>query len=412
VLRGFEYLHASRGDVFQLPLPGFKPTVFVGPQAVRQVLVESRDSLVWRTSPDPVTQLLGRGVLVVDGDEHAHHRGLITPWLHKRNFAGYVSTMVDWTDRVMRNWPDESVVDMVDEMRRISLLILFQTLFGADVWADLPRLWRPILEAISAISPGAWLVWPGAPRLRVNHHLKTLDDYLYRLIAERRRLTTPPDDLLTHLLNSGMDDSTARDQMLTLLIAGHDTNTALMSWTLALLGGHPEWLDAVRREIDEHLEGRPPALDDLQHLTQLDMVIQESLRLFPPIHLGNRLAAEDFETPTCPVKSGSRVVYSIYLTHRDASEWEAPGRFWPGRFAERRPAVPYAYVPFGGGPRNCVGAAFGKVEAVTVLARVLQRKQLRLEPGTIRPHMGATLMPNPGVRMRISDRRDVAGKAA
>ncbi len=203
VLRGFEYLHARRGNMFQLPLPGFKPTVFVGPDAVRQVLVKSRDRLIWRTSPDPVTQLLGRGVLVVDGDEHDYYRGLITPWLHRRNFPGYVETMVDQTDRVLKHWPDGGVVDMVDEMRRISLLIFFQTLFGADVWDELPRLWRPILEAIEAISPGAWLVWPGAPRLRVNHHLRTLDDYLYRLISERRRLTTPPDDLLTHLLDLG-----------------------------------------------------------------------------------------------------------------------------------------------------------------------------------------------------------------
>lgn len=404
VLRGFEYLHDRRGDIFQLPLPGFKPTVFVGPEAVRQVLVEARDKLVWRTAPDPVTQLLGRGVLVVDGDEHAHHRGLITPWLHKRHFAGYVETMVDQTDRVLQSWPTGAKVDMVDEMRRISLLTLFQTLFGADVWDDLPKLWRPILEAIHAISPGAWLVWPGRPRLRTNHHLRTLDDFLYRLISDRRRMTTPPDDLLSHLLNSGMDDTTTRDQMLTLLIAGHDTNTALMSWTLALLGAHPGWMRSVQHEIDGHLADRPPALDDLSHLPLLDQVIQESLRLYPPIHLGNRLAAEDFETPACPVPAGSRVVYSIYLTQRDASEWPEPDRFWPGRFAEPRPAVPYAYVPFGGGPRNCVGSAFGKLEAITVLARVLQRKELQLAPGAIRPSMGATLMPHPGVRMFAADR--------
>ncbi len=411
VLRGFEYLHARRGNIFQLPLPGFNPTVFVGPEAVRQVLVESRDKLIWRTAPDPVTQLLGRGVLVVDGDEHAHYRGLITPWLHKRRFPGYVETMVDLTDRVLQGWPATATVDMVDAMRRISLLTLFQTLFSADVWDDLPRLWQPILEAIHAISPGAWLVWPGSPRLRTNRHLRTLDDHLYRLISDRRRLSTPPDDLLSHLLDSGMDDTTTRDQMLTLLIAGHDTNTALMSWTVALLGAHPEWMRTVQDEIDGCLGERPPTLEDLPHLPLLDQVIQESLRLFPPIHLGNRLAAEDFETPTCPVPAGSRVVYSIYLTHRDASEWPEPDRFWPGRFAESRPAVPYAYVPFGGGPRNCVGSAFGKLEAITVLARLLQRKDLRLEPGTIRPSMGATLMPHPGVLMLASDRRGGTGHA-
>jgi cytochrome P450 len=408
VLDGFELLRARRGNIFRMPLPGFKPTVFAGPDAVRQVLVESRDNLLWRTAPDPVTQVLGRGLLVVDGDEHAHHRGLITPWLHRRHFAGYVDSMVAQTDRVMREWPTGSAINMVDEMRRVSLLILFQTLFSTDVWTELPRLWRPILAAIDAISPGAWLVWPGAPRLRPNRELRTLDDFLYWLIMERRRMPTPPDDLLTHLLDSGMDDATARDQILTLLIAGHDTNTALMTWTLALLGTHPDWMVAVQGEIDERLRGCPPALEELSQMRLLDRVIQESLRLYPPIHLGNRLASQAFETSACSVPAGSRVVYSIYLTHRDASVWHAPDHFWPDRFAESRPAVPYAYVPFGGGPRNCVGSAFGKIEAAAVLARVLQVKAVQLEPGTIRPHMGATLMPHPGVWMHAHARPGAA----
>jgi cytochrome P450 len=134
--------------------------------------------------------------------------------------------------------------------------------------------------------------------------------------------------------------------------------------------------------------------------------------LYPPIHLGNRLASEAFDTSAGPVPAGSRVVYSIYLTHRDASQWLEPDRFWPDRFAGSRPAVPYAFVPFGGGPRNCVGSAFGKVEAAAVLSRVLQQKALHLEPGMIRPHMGATLMPHPGVWMRVHDRPGERGLAA
>ena len=139
-------------------------------------------------------------------------------------------------------------------------------------------------------------------------------------------------------------------------------------------------------------------------MSLLDQVIQESLRLYPPIHLGNRLASEDLQTPSCRVPAGSRVVYSIYLTHRDPRVWSEPRTFQPQRFAEQRPAKPYGYVPFGGGPRNCVGAAFGRVEASSVLARVLQRKNLRLVPGVIHPHMGATLMPHPAVRMRTFQR--------
>jgi cytochrome P450 len=401
ILRGFEYLRSRRGDVFRMPLPGFRPTVFTGPAAVRQILVERRNQLLWRTEPDPVVQLLGRGVLVVDGQEHDHIRSLITPWLHRRHFDGYVDTMVAQTDRILRHWRMGETLDMVDEMRKISLLILFATLFSADIGADLHLLWRPILDAIDAISPGAWLIWPGRPRRPSGPELDHLDGYLFRLIDNRRRMATPPDDLLTHLLHSGMDDTVIRDQMLTLLIAGHDTNTALMSWTLALLGMHREWMAAVQDEIATVLGDRQPTLADVPELAHLDNVIQESLRLFPPIHLGNRIAGESFETPTCPVTAGSRVVYSIYLTQRDPRVWSEAECFRPERFADPHPAEPYAYVPFGGGPRNCVGAAFGRVEASIVLARVLQCTQLQLEPGTIRPHMGATLMPRPGVRMRL-----------
>ena len=208
----------------------------------------------------------------------------------------------------------------------------------------------------------------------------------------------------------GMSDDLIRDQILTMLIAGHDTSTALLAWVLYLLGVHPATLTELQAEVDSVLgaQDEPPTADQLNELTLLDQVIKETLRLYPPIHIGNRHATEDMIVCGYHVPEGTRVMYSIYLSHRDKEYWEDPDAFCSARFArgaeEKTP--PFTYLPFGGGPRNCIGAAFAQVEARTVLARLLQRFDLELLNGDqIHPHMGATLEPRPGGSMRVKRRK-------
>ncbi len=226
-----------------------------------------------------------------------------------------------------------------------------------------------------------------------------LDNYLYQTISDRRRRTTDhgpssvvsgPNDLLQHLIDAGLSDDVIRDQMLTLLIAGHDTSTALLAWIFALLGQHP---DIHARLVEE--------VDSLEKSPLLDQVIKESLRLYPPIHIGNRYLAEDMEFKEGKIPAGERMFYSIYLTHRDPELWQDADDFRPERFAHGRKTPPFSYVPFGGGPRACIGAAFGQAEARLVLTRLLQTHTFEFTNHKIRPHMGATLEPRPGVRMRV-----------
>lgn len=402
-LAALRVMAASVGRSFQIPLPGFHPFVVFGPEANRKVLVTERHRLRWR-NPDPVTDLLRRGVLVTDGGEHDHYRSLMEPSLHPSQLDRYGGMMDVQTDRVTAGWQDGETVDMLVEGRKVALLIVMQALFSVDGWNDLPRIWTPILKAIDYISPGAWIVWRRFPRPGYKVHLRALDDYLYRIIAERRRGLAaghaspggaPPPDLLQHLIEAGLDDGLIRDQMLTMLIAGHDTSTALLAWTFYLLGSHPEVLTRLASEID--VQDRPPLLDQ---------VIKEALRLYPPIHLGNRMVAEEIEVDEGErVPAGERMFYSIYLTHRDAEVWEQPDKFCPERFASGRKTPPFSYVPFGGGPRACIGAAFGQAEARRVISRLL--KGFTFEPvdfDRIRPHMGATLEPRPGVKMRVRRR--------
>jgi cytochrome P450 len=204
-------------------------------------------------------------------------------------------------------------------------------------------------------------------------------------------------DLLQHLIDAGLSDKVIRDQMLTMMIAGHDTSTALLAWMFALLGQHPETHTQLLHEIDTQ-----------EKSVLLDQVIKESLRLYPPIHIGNRRIAEEMDFGEDKVPKGERLFYSIYLTHRDPEIWENAEDFCPERFAHGRKTPPMSYIPFGGGPRSCIGAAFGQAEARIVMTRLLQTYTFEFTGHQIHPHMGATLEPRPGVMMKIKKRAPAA----
>lgn len=389
------------GRFFQIPIPGFRPYVVFGPEAARKVLVTDRNKFLWRNT-DPVTDLLRRGVLVTDGEEHDHYRGLMETPFHPSQLSNYTQMMIAQTDRVMSTWQGGQTVDMLVESRKIALLIIMQTLFSKDVWNDLPFIWNPILKTIQYVSPGAWILWRKIPRFGYGKSLKMIDDYLYQIIDDRRQtmddgqssVVHRHNDLLQHLIDAGLDDDIIRDQMLTMLIAGHDTSTALLAWTFALLGQHPEIHAQVTQEVNQ-TEGKYSLLDN---------VIKESLRLYPPIHIGNRRVAEDVEFAEGAVPAGERMFYSIYLTHRDPAIWENAEDFCPERFSHGRKTPPMSYIPFGGGPRACIGAAFGQAEARIVLAHLLKTFEFEFTNHPIHPHMGATLEPRPGVLMKVTRR--------
>ena len=406
------------GAIFQINLPGFHPAVFVGPEANRTLLVTERDPLSWRNETDPVVQLLRRGVLVVDGAEHDKYRGIMDPPLQRRHVLPHIPEFWRYTDQVTASWQGGDVRDMLVEMRKLALLILLGTTFKVDMTPDLDRMWQPILDLIEYISPGLWIVWPGAPtKAKHKRAAQTMDDFLYGIIRQRRAalaasgVAPEADDLLGQLIAApAMTDDLIRDQLLTMLIAGHDTSTALLSWVLYLAGVHPAAMQAIEAEVDAVIGAgdEPPTVDQVNRLDYLDQVIKETLRLYPPIHVGNRRMTQDQGLCGYQVRAGTRVMVSFYLSHRDPAHWRDPDAFCPARFergAEEK-VPPLTYVPFGGGPRNCIGAAFAQVEARVVLARLFQRFRFELlNAGDIHVHMGATLEPRPGVKMRITPRR-------
>jgi cytochrome P450 len=407
LLRALELMHAELGDIFQIALPGFAPVVVAGPELNRCILVDDRANFLWRNENDPVTRLLRHGLLVEDGDRHDCLRSRLEPALRGAQLEDYAAAMIHHTDQVLRTWHTGERRDMLVEMRRVALLILMGTLFDVDFRSDLDRMWRPILRAIDYISPGLWIVWPRIPRPGYRQALAELDEYLYGLIRARRLAGATGDDLLSQLVNTpDLSDDLIRDQVLTMLIAGHDTSTALLAWALYLLARRPATMADVQAEVDAVVGHARPGVDHLRSLTRLDQAIRETLRLYPPIHVGNRLAATDVELDGYRIPAGTRVMHSIYLTQRDPAHWAAPTEFRPERFApeQRGTRPPLSYLPFGAGPRNCIGATFAQIEAKLVLARILQRFDLSLEADRVHPHMGATLEPRPDVVMRIHRR--------
>jgi cytochrome P450 len=402
-LAALSTFHAELGDVFRAQLPSFAPVILVGPEAARFVLVTSRDDFRWRVDDDPVTHLLRFGVLVTDGEQHDTLRRQMNPALHKRMLAGYVDAMLRATNQVSAAWQDEQTLDMLVEMRKIALLIIMETLYKVDFTPELRPLWETVLKTIQFISPGLWLIWRGTPRPGYARHLKLMDDYLYRIIRARRAHLGTTEDLLGALIDTGMDDNLIRDQLLTMLIAGHDTSTALLSWSLHLLGQNPDAMQRAREEVDRVCRTDVPAAERMHELRFLGSVIDEALRLYPPIHLSSRVAATDLEFNGYHIPLGSRVLFSIYLTQRHPAHWKDAAAFVPSRFGEK--PAPYTFLPFGGGARNCIGAAFAQVETKIVLARLLQQFNLTVVQGKpVHAHMGATLEPRPGVPMKVKRR--------
>lgn len=403
---GLQVFHAETGDIFRINAPGFRPVMLVGAKASRFVLVEARDQLRWRLDTDSITDLLIHGVLVEDDESHDDIRRKLSPALHKKMLGGYVDSMVARTDQVTQAWGEGEAVDMLVEMRKVALLILMDALFDVDYTPEMARLWDSVLYLLNYISPGLWLFWRGVPRPGYRRARAQMDEYLFRIIAQRRQQIASESgqgrtDMLSVLIYSGMDDHLIRDQLMTMLIAGHDTSTASLSWALYMLGQYPEVRRKAQAEIDAVLGKTPPTAETIQQLPYLAQVIDETLRLFPPIHLGSRVARADLEFEGYHIPQGTRVLYSIYLTQRDPAYWENPNAFDPSRFEVRR--EPYHFLPFGGGPRNCIGAAFARVETKAVLARVLQTHDFT-PLGKAHIHMGATLEPRPGVRVQVRRR--------
>jgi cytochrome P450 len=392
------------GPVFTIRALHGAQVFALGPAANRHILVTNAANYLWRDGEmSDFVPLLGDGLLTIDGERHRRMRRIVLPAFHSESIARASETMLDEAERAVSRWNPGDVVDVHNWARNVAMRIAMRALLGIDPDDDdtgitAAREFERALAFYGTDHTARLSREPGSPRLRFEAARDALDRILYGEIAGRRTAAgRGGDDILGMLLQANDEDGRAltdrevRDQMITLMFAGHDTTASTLSFLLYELARHPEELVAIRREQDQVLGGRSPGLAELSGgMPRLAMALDETLRLYPPAWVGPRRAASEDEIEGVRIPAGARVNYSSWATHRLPEVFPEPGRFAPERFrADRKAALPKgAYVPFGGGSRTCVGMRFGQMEVAALATVLLQRFRLELDPGyemTVRP---------------------------
>jgi cytochrome P450 len=388
------------------------------PDLIREVLVDQAHKFHKpRLLKRGARRMLGSGLLTSDGNLWKQQRKLIQPAFRHDRLSKYSDTMVAHSLRIVESFRDGEVVDISAVMGKLTQSVVVKALFGEDLPPEIADVGDALLTVSEAANQrlNAVLQLPSWVPTRKNLHerkaLARLDVVLRLLIHTRRNSGLQHDDLLSVLLEATDDESHARmsdhqlrDELMTLFLAGQDTTANALTWTWYLLARHRGVEVKLREELARVLAGRPPAAADLPALGYVEMVLRESMRLFPPVPAFAREPVEDVVLGGYPIAKGSLITFSTYALHRDPKFFPDPERFDPERFApgceESRPR--YSYLPFGGGPRICIGNGFAMMEARLILASIAQRCSLTLDPIVeIAPKQVVTLRPDGPVRMRV-----------
>jgi cytochrome P450 len=412
---------ARHGDVSQVRFGPRRLVLFTHPDDARRVLVSEQRKFVKGEAISRTEPLLGQGLLTSQGDFHLRQRRMIQPGLHRERLAGYGQVMVDYTERMQAGWTAGQSFDVHEEMMRLTLAIAGRTLFDVDVERDAREVGEVLdlnlrMFRYAVLPLGTLLEYLPLGWIRQLHRARRrMDELIARMIAERRKDAVDRGDLLSMLLRAqdemghtgGMTDRQLRDELVTLLLAGHETTANALSWSWYLLSQHPAVEAKLHAELDAVLGDRIPTPADAPRLVYTRSILAEAMRLFPPAWILEREVHEEFEAGGYRFPVGTMVFLSPYLTHRDARWWPTPTRFDPDRWTpeqvEERPK--FSYFPFGGGTRICVGEHFAWLEATLVLAAIARRWQLRYdeshEPMT---DVSVTLRPRGGLRVRLEAR--------
>jgi retinoid hydroxylase len=409
------------GPIFSLRLLHSRVVFMLGPEANHFVTVAHPENFHWREgSFGDLIPLLGDGLLTIDDDYHDRARAIMLPAFHRRQLAAMVDAMAAEAGAAISRLRPGEVVDLYEWMRGLAMRIAMRALLGLDPdgagkGAAAAEHFERALGFYGIDYPLRLLRGPGSPWRRLIASREVLDEIVYGEI-ERRRAAPDPDrhDILSLLLaargeaGEAFTDREVRDQVMTLMFAGHDTSTSTLTFMMHELARHPEVAERLREEQDRVLGGSPPTADQVEReLPYLDMVLDEVLRLYPPAWIGPRRAVREFEFGGCSVPKGAYVNYSSWASHRIPEVFPEPEAFIPERFApERKAALPRgAYVPFGGGSRICIGKRFGRTEVKLVATMLLRRLRLDAMPGrTMTVRQMPTLSPRGGLRMRVLSR--------
>jgi cytochrome P450 len=411
------------GDVVRFKAGPQRIFLLNHPDHVRDVLVTHHERFHKGRALKRAKRLLGESLLTSEGAFQRRQRRLAQPAFHRQRINSYGSVMVEYAERVGARWREGETLDVSSEMMRLTLAVVGKTLFDADVESDADEVGEALTEVMELFD---YLMLPFSelleklpllpPQRRFVRARARLDSVVYRIIEERRHSATDRGDLLSMLLlavdeegdRTGMTNEQLRDETMTLFLAGHETTANALTWCWHLLARNPEAEARLHEELDTVLEGgRAPKVEDFAALRYTEMVVAETMRLYPPAWAIGRLAIEDHEVGGYSIPRGSLVLVSQYVMHRDPRFFSEPGRFDPERWTpEAKASRPqFSYFPFGGGPRRCIGEGFAWMEAVLMLATLARRWRLRPTHGAkVETHPRITLRPKGTVPM-IAERR-------
>jgi cytochrome P450 len=416
-------LFKKYGDLVHVRMAGEQLFLVGDPRVVRYIFVTDQRFFMKGRGLDRAKRLLGEGLLTSEGAAHVRQRRLMQPAFHRDRIASYAQVMTGYADRVSRSWSDGHEIDASQEMARLTLGVVGKTLFDADVEAQA----RDVGHALTAVMESFWMLMLPFPDLlerlpipalrRSRAARETLDAIIYKMIAERRRAPSDRGDLLSMLLmaqdeeagGGGMTDVQVRDEAMTIFLAGHETTATALSWTWYLLSQSPEVEATLHEEVDRVLGGRTPTMADIPSLPYVEKVVTESMRLYPPAWIIGRRALQDYAIGDYLVPARGIVIISPYVLHHDARHFPDPERFLPERWTPEFKAKlePFAYCPFGGGARRCIGESFAWMELVLVLSALAQRWTLRLVPGhPVVPQPVVTLRIKNGLKMTVHQRTE------
>ncbi len=413
------------GDTVFLRLPGRDVLVLNRPEDIESVLLTQRTNFIkhtffWRH----VTAIFGNGLLTSEGEFWLRQRRLAAPAFHPDRIAAYADVMAAYADRQADAWADGDgdgePRDVHKDMMRVTMEIVSKTLFDVEVEEDVEAIGRSFDLVIREIAKrfrrpikiADWIPLPG--NLRYRRGVALLDRLVARVLAERRARPGDRGDLLSMLMaardddGKPMSDRQLRDELITLFLAGHETTAIALSWTLFLLARNPSVEERLSREIGEALGARLPRAADLPSLRYAEAVVRESLRLFPPAYVIGREAIADCVIGGYDVSAGTTIYFAPWVLHRDSRHFPDPETFRPERWLDGSTAkLPrYAYIPFGGGPRVCIGERFAMMEGVLVLVTLLRRFRLEMDGPDPTPFPSITLRPEGGPVMRVKKRAE------
>lgn len=387
------------------------------PAGIERVLVTDHQNFTKSMDYRALSRVLGQGLLTSEGEFWKRQRRLVQPAFFRERILSYGGLMTSYTARMMDTWQTDEVRDVHRDMMHVTLQIAARSLFNVEIDGDAGTIGRAltvVMEEMPKLAGFAflpdWVPVPGLGAFR--RALADLDQVVYGIIRDRRASGARPGDLLDMLLDArdengaGMSDLHLRDEVMTLLLAGHETTANTLAWTLYLLAQNPERQSRLEAEVRTVLDGRMAEAASLYRLPYTQMALMEAQRLYPPAWAIGRKALRDFEVSGYRIPAGTNIIVSQWVLHRDPRLYPDPERFDPERWREevagRRSLPKFAYLPFGAGPRVCVGASLALTESALVLATLIERFRFSLaSAGPVKAFPSVTLRPRQGLRLRV-----------